>query len=360
MTASFLSIQKISLSFGQTQVLSDIDLEVEQGKFIALLGSSGCGKTTLLRSIAGFNQPQTGNIFLQKRNITSLAPEKRNMAMVFQSYALWPHMNVFQNLAFGLKLKGFAKLEIQQKIAKMLEILHLSHLEDRKVTQLSGGQRQRVALGRALVSDPSLLLLDEPLSNLDARIRLSLRKEIKETQKQFQITTIHVTHDREEAMSMADQVVIMNQGKVEQQGTPEEVYHFPHSPFTAAFMGAENQIKLQAISDEKQVVFNVADSKFQIPAKQINMPHAVNGDAILRFRSEDAILFSPNQEKPEGLAVLGEIQSVFFLGGRYQFTVHCGQSVYSVHATEKREVGEQVMIVLPPQSIHLYPKALEN
>ena len=356
----FLSVQNLSLSFGKTQVLSGINLEVAQGKFTALLGASGCGKTTLLRAVAGFNQPQVGSIFLKNQEITNLAPEKRNMAMVFQSYALWPHMSVFQNLAFGLKLKGLTRNEIQQKIEKMLDTLHLNNLADRKVPQLSGGQRQRVALGRALIGDPSLLLLDEPLSNLDARIRLSLRKEIKETQQQFQITTIHVTHDREEAMSMADQVVIMNQGKVAQQGSPEEVYHFPNSPFTAAFMGAENSIELQAISAENQVVLQIADSSFHLPREQINMPHAVNGEGILRFRSEDAGLFPANHNTSTGVAVLGEIQSVFFLGGSYQFAVHCGQSVYSVHATEKWEVGESVRIVLPPQSIHLYPKTLKN
>ncbi len=237
---AFLKVAGMSVGYGPTTVLDNLDLDIAKGEFVALLGSSGCGKTTLLRTIAGFAKPFSGRIEVAGRNVTELPPDKRGMALVFQSYALWPHMTVAQNIGYGLKLQKHSREIINSRVAEMQELLGLSGLGNRKPGQLSGGQRQRVALGRALAIDPEILLLDEPLSNLDARIRLTVRHEIRVLQKRLGITAVHVTHDREEAMVMADRIVIMNAGRIEQQGPPEEVYNKPASPFVAAFMGAEN------------------------------------------------------------------------------------------------------------------------
>ena len=243
---AFLKVEKMSVGYGTTTVLDNLDLGIEKGEFVALLGSSGCGKTTLLRTIAGFAKPFAGSIRLADRDVTQMPPDKRGMALVFQSYALWPHMTVAQNIGYGLKLQKRSRGDIDARVTEMQDLLGLSGLGNRKPGQLSGGQRQRVALGRALAIDPEILLLDEPLSNLDARIRLTVRHEIRSLQKRLGITAIHVTHDREEAMVMADRIVIMNAGRIEQQGSPEEVYNKPASPFVAAFMGAENLLSMQA------------------------------------------------------------------------------------------------------------------
>src|SRR5207244_4933165 len=216
------------------------------GEFIALLGASGCGKTTLLRAVCGFVALASGSIAVGGRDISRLPPDKRNVAMVFQSYALWPHMTVAQNVGYGLKLRGVGRVDIARRIEELLAMLRLEGLAERKVTALSGGQRQRVALGRALAIDPQVLLLDEPLSNLDARIREEVRHEIKTLQQRLGITTVHVTHDRQEAMVMADRIVILDSGRVAQVGMPEEIYNRPNSPFVASFMGANNIVPLRA------------------------------------------------------------------------------------------------------------------
>ena len=221
-----------------------VDLSVAPGEFVAILGSSGCGKTTLLRTIAGFQKASAGRVRSFGHDMTDLPPERRDVAMVFQSYALWPHMTVLGNIGYGLRLRGMPREEIRTRVGTILAMLNMSGLEDRKVTDLSGGQRQRVALGRALAVEPRLLLLDEPLSNLDAKVRLQLRGEIKALQGRLGFAALHVTHDREEAMTMADRIVVMDQGRIAQVGTPEEVYHRPNSPFVATFMGADNTIAL--------------------------------------------------------------------------------------------------------------------
>src|SRR5918995_2079064 len=246
MASAALHIADLDVSYGTTPVLHKICLEVAAGEFVALLGPSGCGKTTLLRAVSGFVPVAAGRISVAGRDITHAPPDKRGMAMVFQSYALWPHMTTAQNLGYGLKLRGVAKREIARRVAEILAMLKLEGFGERNVTQLSGGQRQRVALGRALAVNPELLLLDEPLSNLDARIREDVRHEIKALQAKLGITTIHVTHDREEAMVMADRIAILDAGRIAQLGTPEEVYNRPNSPFVASFMGAGNVLALEA------------------------------------------------------------------------------------------------------------------
>src|SRR5215469_2268024 len=250
-SASSLQVHEARVYYGSHCVLDRVSLSAEGGKFVALLGSSGCGKTTLLRAICGFVTVASGAISVGGRDITRLPPDKRNIAMVFQSYALWPHMTVAQNIAYGLRLRRVSRSEIARQIAELLTMLRLEGLGERKVTALSGGQRQRVALGRALVVNPQILLLDEPLSNLDARIREEVRHEIKTLQQTLGITTVHVTHDRQEAMVMADRIAILDAGRVAQIGTPEEVYNHPNSPFVASFMGAANVVPLQVRSDGK-------------------------------------------------------------------------------------------------------------
>ncbi|MBX9873703.1 MAG: ABC transporter ATP-binding protein, partial [Beijerinckiaceae bacterium] len=226
-----IAVRDLKVAYGGTRVLHGVSLDFEPGSFTALLGSSGCGKTTLLRALSGFVPVESGAILVGGRDVAPLPPEKRGMAMVFQSYALWPHMTVLQNMGYGLKLRGVPKAQIAAKVGALLSMLGLSGYEDRKVTALSGGQRQRVALGRALAIDPGILLLDEPLSNLDAKIRMVMRHEIRAIQQRLGLTAVHVTHDREEAMTMADRLVIMQAGRVAQVGTPEEVYDRPASAF---------------------------------------------------------------------------------------------------------------------------------
>src|SRR5258708_5555637 len=224
------------------------------GEFIGLVGSSGCGKTSLLRAICGFVAVERGAIAVGGRDITKLPPDKRNMAMVFQSYALWPHMTVAQNIGYGLRLRRAGRSAIAERVDQMLAMLRLTGLGARKVTELSGGQRQRVALGRALAISPQILLLDEPLSNLDARVREEVRHEIKTLQRDLGITTVHVTHDREEAMVMADRIAILDAGRIAQLGAPEEVYNRPNSPFVASFMCPGNPINLPPQSPRAPVL----------------------------------------------------------------------------------------------------------
>lgn len=223
--------------------VKDVSLDIEPGSFVTLLGPSGCGKTTTLRMIAGFESPDEGEIYLGDEAINELTPNKRDTAMVFQSYALFPHYNVFDNIAYGLKLRKMSKEEIHKKVMEMLDLVELSGMENRQTNQLSGGQQQRVALARALVVEPSVLLFDEPLSNLDAKLRVSMRTEIRKIQQKVGITAIYVTHDQAEAMSISDKIIIMNGGVVEQMGTPQETYYSPKSEFVADFIGEANFLK---------------------------------------------------------------------------------------------------------------------
>ena len=243
--APYLSINGISKSFGPMQVVRNADIEVGRGEFVSFLGPSGCGKTTILRMVAGFETPSTGSISIDGRDITYLKPSQRNIGMVFQSYALFPNLTVAGNIGFGLRVAGVGRAEIDQRVKEMLALIGLPQLADRFPWQLSGGQQQRVALARAIAPRPSVLLLDEPLSALDAKIRVSLREEIRAIQQELGITTIFVTHDQGEALSMADRIAVFNDGRIMQTGTPEEIYRRPRTRFVVDFVGSSNVLSPQ-------------------------------------------------------------------------------------------------------------------
>src|ERR1700726_2953677 len=307
--ATSLEVREVEVFDGALKVLDRVSLSARGGEFIALLGSSGCGKTTLLRAICGFVAVERGAIAVDGRDITKLPPDKRNMALVFQSYALWPHMTVAQNIGYGLKLRGAGRAAIAERVEQMLAMLRLKGLGGRKVTELSGGQRQRVALGRALAISPQTLLREEPLSNLDARVREEVRHEIKTLQRDLGITTVHVTHDREEAMVMADQIAILDAGRIVQLGAPEEVYNRPNSPFVASFMGAGNAITLPAEPSGAAVLIlegphNSAATidATSVDARALERLAGARG-LVAYFRSEDARL-QPIETHANGSLVL--------------------------------------------------------
>lgn len=353
---AFLKVEKMSVGYGTTTVLDKLDLGIEKGEFVALLGSSGCGKTTLLRTIAGFARPFAGSIQVADRDVTQMPPDKRGMALVFQSYALWPHMTVAQNIGYGLKLQKRSRGDIDARVSEMQNLLGLSGLGNRKPGQLSGGQRQRVALGRALAVDPEILLLDEPLSNLDARIRLTVRHEIRSLQKRLGITAIHVTHDREEAMVMADRIVIMNAGRIEQQGSPEEVYNKPASPFVAAFMGAENLLSMQVNVKGEQIelqegAFNAATVTARAGRR------LATGPVELRFRAEAARLTGNGDGaalEPGELELRGQVASVSYPGGHWRHAVRLGKNEILVDADTPFDQGATVKVRIPAQSLFIF------
>jgi ABC-type Fe3+/spermidine/putrescine transport system ATPase subunit len=352
MATASLEIAELEVSYGATPVLHKVNLAVAAGEFVALLGPSGCGKTTLLRAVSGFIPVSAGRISVGGRDITRAPPDKRGMAMVFQSYALWPHMTAAQNLGYGLKLRRVAKPEIAKRVAEILAMLKLDGFGERNVTQLSGGQRQRVALGRALAISPELLLLDEPLSNLDARIREEVRHEIKALQAKLGITTIHVTHDREEAMVMAERIAILDAGRIAQAGSPEEVYNRPNSPFVAAFMGAGNVLLLevQPANSGMEIQRGPHNDGVFVPGSPLA------GPVIAHFRSEAARLGPVDAHAPDRLMLRGRITQASYPGGFYRYAVAVGHNQFMVDDTRRLAVGEAVGIGLPVSSLHFFPR----
>jgi putative spermidine/putrescine transport system ATP-binding protein len=361
-TAVSLEIREASVFYGANRVLDRVSLSAAGGEFVGLLGASGCGKTTLLRAICGFVDLASGSIVVGGKNITRLSPERRNIAMVFQSYALWPHMTVAQNIGYGLKLRHVGRAEIDARIDELLAMLRLDGLGQRKVTALSGGQRQRVALGRALAISPQVLLLDEPLSNLDARIREDVRHEIKTLQQRLGITTVHVTHDRQEAMVMADRIIILNAGHIAQIGSPEEIYNQPASPFVASFMGASNIVPLLLRNE---------GNGFALEPEALGRPTAIN-PAVLpidrdagcqgtvpfnaHFRSEDARLCDPDAVADGCLILRGEIVQCSYPGGFYRYAVRVGaEQQYLVDDTRRLPLSDAIGIALPLTALHFYP-----
>ncbi|MBB2974047.1 ABC transporter ATP-binding protein [Mesorhizobium sp. RMAD-H1] len=353
---TFLRIAGLSAGYGATRVLERLDLDIRKGEFVALLGSSGCGKTTLLRAIAGFMQPTAGSISVAGRDVTHLPPDRRGMALVFQSYALWPHMTVAQNIGYGLKLKGLRRPEITRRVGELEELLGLTGLGARKPAALSGGQRQRVALGRALAIDPQILLLDEPLSNLDARIRLKVRHDISALQKRLGITAVHVTHDREEAMVMADRIVIMDTGRIAQQGTPEEVYNRPASPFVATFMGAENVLQLSGSVGGGAVTIEAGanNRRCLLP---LDGRALASGIFDARFRAEAAELLpdEPGSGAPDAmLEFSGHVETASYPGGAWRHSVQVGRDQVLVDSPRPFERGAAVRIRISAEKLFLF------
>ena len=270
--------------------VNDITLDIQPGDFVTLLGPSGCGKTTTLRMIAGFESPDIGEIYLGGEKINEKTPDKRDTAMMFQNYALFPHMNVYDNIAYGLKLRGFKKNEIREKVFAILDLVELKGMENRMTNQLSGGQQQRVALARALVVQPSVLLFDEPLSNLDANLRVQMRTEIRRIQQEVGSTAVYVTHDQSEAMSISDQIVVMNKGVIAQMGTPTEIYYHPASEFVASFIGEANYLRGKIVSnvgDGEHSIIELLGRKVEAYDQQ---QKAAGSDAALMLRPESVTL----------------------------------------------------------------------
>ncbi len=339
----YLSIQSLSASYGDTPVLRNVSLDVARGELVALLGSSGCGKTTLLRAIAGFVTPTAGSISVDGLDITTLPPEKRDTAMMFQSYALWPHMSVADNIGYGLKMRGWKKEAIAQRVAEMLELLQLAGYGPRPVTQLSGGQRQRVALGRALAVDPRLLLLDEPMSNLDYKVRIELRHELRALQQRIGITAVYVTHDREEALTLADRIAVLDDGRVEQVGSPEEIYHRPRSAFVAGFMGADNAIALARGADG---TLGPAGS-------------GAEGEPLTaHFRSDTArVRPAPAAVSADELALQGHVVQTLYVGQAYRYRVRTDGADVWGHAPDRIAEGAPVAVSVPRGALLLFPRA---
>lgn len=348
-----IAVRDLQVAYGGTRVLHGVSIDLTPGSFTALLGSSGCGKTTLLRSLSGFVPVESGSIVVGGKDVAGLPPEKRGMAMVFQSYALWPHMTVLQNIGYGLKLRGASRAEIASKVSAMLSFLGLAGYEDRKVTALSGGQRQRVALGRALAIDPGILLLDEPLSNLDAKIRMTMRHEIRAIQQRLGLTAVHVTHDREEAMTMADRLVIMQAGRIAQVGTPEEVYDRPATAFVANFMGAENVLPLRIERSEEGARLSAGEASASMKADAAQTLPA--GEAVAYFRDDVARLDASDAVAGGDLLVPGRIAARAYPGGVYRYRVEAAGRQITVDDSDRHELGSTIGLRIPLQRLHIFP-----
>ena len=342
-------ISNVTKSFGDVVVLQKFDEVFEDKEFITLLGPSGCGKTTMLRMIAGFEKPTAGEISIGDRVVSSesvfVPPERRDIGMVFQSYAVWPHMTVFQNVAYPLTIQKLPKAEIRERVLKTLDIVHLSQYENRLPSQLSGGQQQRVALARALVAAPKILLLDEPLSNLDAKLRENMRFEIKEIQQTLGITVVYVTHDQTEAMAMSDRIIVINRGVVQQIGSPEEIYKNPVNQFVADFVGKVDFIRASA--DENSVTLSDGQT----------LPYTgdMRGEVTLAFRPENVHM---TRSKPEGRPCLTcKLLSRFYLGDVYDCRVDMNGSTLRVITNtwdfEDVRPGEQVYLSV--RDFHVFP-----
>lgn len=342
---AFMTLNQIDVSYDKKKyILKGMNLEVEKGELVSLLGPSGCGKSTTLRTVAGFIEAQNGTFTLDGEDMTRVPVHKRNFGIVFQSYALFPHLSVFDNVAFGLRTRKMDKALIEKKVNEILEVCGLTEFKDRFPKQMSGGQRQRVALARALVIEPKLLLLDEPLSNLDAKLRVSMRVEIKRLQKKLGITTLFVTHDQEECFSISDKVAIMNGGVIEQYDTPERIYSKPATEFVAKFIGFENFLELKKIGEHE---YQAADgSRFQI---DMDCPDAEFSGTI---RPDDIRLADDAQTKN---VLKGTVGVRTFLGKSYQYEVHtaAGSLRVNVDAEHAFAEGETMRLYMPAEKLVL-------
>ena len=347
-----VDIRNIALAFGSTEVLKDITVSVEPGEFFALLGPSGSGKSTLLRLIAGFNQHQRGEVLIDGRDVTGTPPWKRNVGMVFQNYALWPHMTVEQNVAFGLEERKFPRAEIRAKVKAALDLVDLAEFAKRRPGQLSGGQQQRVAIARTLAIEPQVLLLDEPLSNLDAKLRVQTRHELAKLQKRLGITTIFVTHDQEEALTICHRIAVLDQGVIQQVGTPMDLFDFPVNRFVAQFVGSVNLFA--GTYRREGGVLRFASPKLG----EVALPAGVEppaGDFDLAFRPH-AVHIAEGSAAPTDLALQGTVEGAEFLGEFLRYEIRVGEAVVIVdipHARGRQPIapGTPVALVVPASEL---------
>jgi len=342
MADNIIELRHISKVYSDNgfKAVDDFNLEVKRGEFVTFLGPSGCGKTTTLRMIAGFEMPTSGEILLNGEDISQLPANKRPINTVFQRYALFPHMNIYDNIAFGLKLKKLPKEEIRKKVKRVLDIVDLEGFENRKISTLSGGQQQRIAIARALVNEPEILMLDEPLGALDLKMRQEMQLELKHMHDELGITFIYVTHDQEEALTMSDKIVVLSEGRIQQIGTPEDIYNEPQNAFVADFIGESNIFK-GIMTGHMKVRF--CGGEF------MGMDDVAEGTLVdVVVRPEDVII-----TKPEDGVVEGEVVSVIFKGMHYEVTVESGKYEMVIRTTKCYSVGERIGMKFEPDGIHI-------
>ena len=340
-----VSLRDIVVEFDGQRILDGLNLDIHDKEFVTLLGPSGCGKTTTLRLIAGFLEPNSGKVLLKGENITGVPPYKRPVNTVFQKYALFPHLNVFENVAFGLRLKKMDEETIRRKVRNMLEVVGLKGFERRSISQMSGGQQQRVAIARSLVNEPEILLLDEPLGALDLKLRKEMQLELKRLQREMNITFIYVTHDQEEALTMSDTVVVMNSGKVQQIGTPEDIYNEPKNAFVADFIGDSN------------IVDGVMHRDFLVSFSGVDFPCVDRGFAREQsvqvvVRPEDIEVVSPVEGQ-----LVGVVNDVIFKGVHFEMHVECEGREWLIHSTRACTPGETIGMRIGPNEIHIMARS---
>ena len=353
-------LDNITKRFGTVTAVHNVSLEIRDGELFFLLGPSGCGKTTVLRIIAGFYQPDEGRILFSDRDVSNVPPYERNTGMVFQNYALWPHMSVFENVAYGLDVRRVPADKKKQRVMEALEIVRMTSLAERSPNQLSGGQQQRVALARALVVNPDILLLDEPLSNLDAKLRLEMRDEIQRIHGETRITTFYVTHDQKEALSLADRLAVMNDGIVEQLGTPQEVYRSPANQFVAGFVGEMNFLKatverIETTNDGLLCVVAVGHGKLRASGKftKLNVGQTVT----CGIRPEAVLVGDAASNATE--KIIARVVSTVYLGEteQYVLSINDGQTlkVLETNPEKIRRVGDEIAVNARPQDVMIFP-----
>ena len=346
MSQNIIEIKNVSKTYGDNTVLNNLSLNIRKNEFLTLLGPSGCGKTTTLKILAGFENSDIGKVLFNGEDISALPPYKRQLNTVFQKYALFPHMNVYENIAFGLKIKKVSKNEIDKKVSEMLKLVALEGFEKRSIDSLSGGQQQRVAIARALVNEPKVLLLDEPLGALDLKLRKEMQSELKRIQKRLGITFIFVTHDQEEALTMSDTIVVMNKGIIQQMGSPEDIYNEPANAFVADFIGESNIVDGIMLEDLKVEFCNHV---FTCVDKGFNSNEVV--DVVIR--PEDIEIISPEK----GM-ITGKVNSVKFKGVHYEIEVIENEHKWIVHNIKNAEIGAMVGLNISPESIHIMRKVM--
>lgn len=342
---NIVELKNISVAFDGEQVLDGLNLEIKDKEFITLLGPSGCGKTTTLRLIAGFLEPDSGDILFEGEKINGVPAYKRQVNTIFQRYALFPHLNVYENIAFGLRVKKRPEKEIKEKVAEMLRLVNLTGLEKRHIDTLSGGQQQRVAIARAIANHPKVLLLDEPLAALDLKLRKDMQKELKKIQQQLGITFIFVTHDQEEALTMSDRVVVMDGGKIQQVGTPQDIYNEPENAFVADFIGESNIVDGKMLRD---YYVEFSGQKFDCLDKGFSENEQV--DVVVRPEDVDIV-------SPEKGMLKGQVTSVAFLGVHYEIIVDIGGFKWMIQTTDEHFTGDNVGLYIEPDAIHIMKKS---